>query len=110
LTTLDPEQYTRLGAILSIPQRAALQEIRAGNVIPELIPIMISRVMNGLTADQVADIFNTLQTDEQVSAFEAIFGSRKHTLGWQKDKALDDAAKVDVPSEASVLADKSNPT
>jgi hypothetical protein len=110
LMTLDPEQYTRLGAILSIPQRAALQEIQAGNVIPELIPIMISRVMNGLTADQVADIFNTLQTDEQVSAFEAIFGSRKHTLGWQKDKALDDAAKADVPSEASVLTDKTKPT
>jgi hypothetical protein len=110
LTTLDPEQYTRLGAILSIPQRAALQEIQSGNVIPELIPILISRVMNGLTADQVSDIFNTLQTDEQVSAFEALFGSRKHTLGWQKNKGLDDAAKADVPSEASVLMDKTKPT
>jgi hypothetical protein len=109
LTTLDPEQYTRLGAILSIPQRAALQEIQSGNVIPELIPIMISRVMNGLTTEQADDIFSTLRTDEQVSAFEALFGSRKHTIGWQKDKALDDAAKADVPPEPSALVDKPKP-
>jgi hypothetical protein len=104
LGTLEPDQYDRLGTILNIAQRGALEALQKGDILAELIPATVARVMNGLTQEQVGDIYDVLRTPEQAAAFKAVHGMRKLSLEWQKNAALD-AAKAPLPETPSLSSD-----
>jgi hypothetical protein len=98
---LEPDQITELGAVLSIAQRAALSELQSGGVPKEIIPVLVGRVMNGLSTEQINDIVGILRNEKQLKAFQAIYRTRKGTLDWQKNKALEQAKAQDkIDAEA----------
>ena len=101
LATLEPDQYNRLGTILNIAQRGALEALQKGDILAELIPATVARIMNGLTQEQVGDIYDVLRTPEQAAAFKAVHGMRKLSLEWQKNAALD-AAKTPLPDNPTL--------
>jgi hypothetical protein len=105
--SLNPEQYTRLGSVLSILQRSALMELQQGNVPPELIPNMVSRIINDLSTEQLHDIDAILDGNPaQCEAFHALFNTRKHALNYQvtrelaQQKAADKNPNSDPVTEA----------
>jgi hypothetical protein len=92
--TLEPEQYDKIGVVLNLAQRGALMELKEGNILPELVPVTVARVMNGLTEDQARSIYAELKTPEQIEAFRNVYSIRKLSLQWQKDSALAAAPAV----------------
>jgi|SRR5208282_89045 len=91
--TLDSSQQEQLQAILEPIQKMALGAILADPkssdaVDPILIPMMVGRILNTLTADQVQDIQKLLISDEQSKAWEAVYRMRKLSIGWQKEEFM----------------------
>ncbi len=103
IMSLEPDQITEIGSVLNMGQRAALQELQSGGVPKVMIPILVSKVMNGLSAEQYQDIIGYLRNEEQFNNFQAIYRTRKSTLDWQKHRELE-RAKEETKAEAETPA------
>lgn len=79
LRSVRPEQFSALAGCLSDAQRIPLMQIVQGEILPELVPGAVRRLLAQITEEQSAAIERVLD-EEQKKKFFALLEMKRHAL------------------------------
>lgn len=93
IATLTPEQYTRLGLILTPLQAGNLLALRQGEVPKEIVGITVARIAQSFSDTQVSSIWEIVKdSPTQIEAFRSFFALRANTFAFQRQQVENEAS------------------